>query len=171
LNEHKRVTFDLETASLDPLRADSFAYACCWQEGEAYSDPGRGPAEDKTLDPDKVLKALKPVFEDPAVAKVNQNVKYDLLILEAHGVRVANVAGDPMIAHYLLHSGERSHNLDEMTRTLLGHENISITELIGKGKKQVTMDKVRTEKVRDYAGEDADTAFRLAAMLETDLEK
>src|SRR5262249_18182178 len=157
--------------SLEPLRAEIVGYAFCWNEAEAYYLPVRGPAEDKTLDPDKVLKALKPVFEDPALAKVNQNIKYDLLVLEAAGVRVAGVVGDPMVAHYLLHSGERSHNLDEITRTELGHENISITELNGKGKKQVTMDKVRTEKVRDYAGEDADTAFRLAARLEAQLEQ
>src|SRR5947209_15729055 len=56
-----------------------------------------------------------------------------------------------------------------MTRTYLGHENISITELIGKGKKQIGMDQVPTAKVKDYAAEDADTAFRLAAILEPEL--
>ena len=64
---------------------------------------------------------LKPVFENPAVAAVNQSIKYDLLVLAAQGVSVANIAGDPMVAHYLLHAGERSHNLDELTRTYLGH--------------------------------------------------
>ncbi|MBY0513977.1 MAG: DNA polymerase I, partial [Gemmataceae bacterium] len=169
LKAQTRITFDLETTGLDPLQSDPVGLAFCWQEGEAYYVPVRGPAEDKVLDPAEVLAALKPVFEDPAVAKVNQNIKYDLLVLEAHGIRVANVAGDPMIAHYLLHAGARSHNLDEMTRVYFGHENISITELIGKGKKQVTMAQVRTAKARDYAGEDADTAFRLASILEPQL--
>jgi DNA polymerase-1 len=76
-----------------------------------------------------------------------------------------------MIAHYLLHSGERSHNLDELTRHYLGHENIPISDLIGKGRKQITMAQVRTEKVKDYACEDADTALRLAGILEPALEQ
>lgn len=170
LKAQTRFTFDLETTGLDPLRSEPVGLAFCWQEGEAYYLPVRGPVEDKVLDPSAVLAALKPVFEDAAIAKVNQNIKYDLLVLESHGIRAAKIAGDPMIAHYLLHAGARSHNLDEMTREFLKHENISITELIGKGKKQLTMDRVRTATVRDYAAEDADTAFRLAAILEPQLE-
>ncbi|MDB5313513.1 MAG: polA 2 [Gemmataceae bacterium] len=171
LKQQTRITFDLETTSLDPLRAETVGYAFAWKAAEAHYVAVRGPAEDKTLDPDAVLTALKPMFEDPAVAKVNQNIKYDLLVLAAQGVRVANVAGDPMIAHYLLHAGERSHNLDELTRKYLGHENIPISDLIGKGKKQITMAQVRTGRVKDYACEDADTALRLAGLLEPDLEK
>jgi len=118
-----------------------------------------------------VLDALKPIFEDAAIAKVNQNIKYDLLVLRQHGIRLANVAGDSMVAHYLLNAGARSHNLDEMTRKFLKHENISISELIGKGKKQITMAEVRTEAIRKYAGEDADTAWRLARILEAKLDE
>ncbi|MBX9581787.1 MAG: DNA polymerase I, partial [Gemmataceae bacterium] len=170
LKKQKRVTFDLETTSLDPLRGDIVGYAFAWKPAEAYYLAVRGPDEDAKLDPDATLAALKPVFENPAVAFVNQNIKYDLLCLRAAGCGVATVAGDPMVAHYLLHAGERSHNLDELARTYLGHENISITDLIGKGKKQITMAQVRTEKVKDYAAEDADVAGRLAGMLEPELE-
>ena len=73
-------------------------------------------------------------------------------------------------ADHLLHAGERTHNLDELTRKYLKHENISISQLIGKGKKQLTMDQVPTGQVKDYAAEDADTAFRLAELLEPELE-
>jgi DNA polymerase-1 len=170
LKKQKRITFDLETTSLDPMRADPVGYAFCWETGKAHYIPVRAPEADKKLDPTEVLAALRPVFEDPAVAAVNQNIKYDLLVLAAQGVTVAKIGGDPMVAHYLLHAGERSHNLDELTRTYLGHENISISSLIGKGKKQVTMDQVPTAKVKDYAAEDADTAFRLAGILEPELE-
>ena len=76
-----------------------------------------------------------------------------------------------MVAHYLLHSGERTHNLDELTRKYLDHENISITELIGKGKKQKSMAEVPTDKVCAYAGEDADAAWRLTDLLEPELDK
>ena len=105
------------------------------------------------------------------MAKVNQNVKYDWLVLKSHGVEVRGVAGDSMVAHYLLHPGARSHGLDELTRVYFQHENISITELIGKGKGQKRMDEVPTARVCAYAAEDADAAWRLAGRLEADVER
>jgi DNA polymerase-1 len=171
LRKQKRFTVDLETTSLDPLRAEMVGYAFAWAEGEAYYLPVRGPKGSKLLDPAETLAALKPVFEDPKAAKVNQNIKYDWLVLRAQGVDLRGVSGDPMVADYLLHSGERSHNLDELARRYLAHENISITDLIGKGKNQIGMDEVPVERVRDYSCEDADVARRLAAILEPDLEK
>ncbi|HEY2911178.1 MAG TPA: DNA polymerase I, partial [Gemmataceae bacterium] len=169
LKRQKRFVFDLETTSLDPIRAEMVGYAFSWKAGEAYYLPVRGPKEDNLLDPMAVLEALKPIFEDASLGKLNQNIKYDQLVLRAQGVNLANVSGDPMIAHYLLHAGERTHNLDELARTELRHENIRIEELIGKGKKQLSMSQVRTEKVKDYAAEDADVAWRLAEKLEAEL--
>jgi DNA polymerase-1 len=170
LKKQSRFVFDLETTSLDPLRAEPVGYAVAWEPGKASYLAVRGPKGEKTLDPAETLAALKPVFEDEAVAKVNQNIKYDLLVLRAQGAELRGVAGDPMVAHYLLHAGERTHNLDEMARSYLKHENISITELIGKGKNQLSMADVPTAKVKDYAAEDADTALRLANLLEPDLD-
>ncbi len=74
-----------------------------------------------------------------------------------------------MIAHYLLEAGARTHNLDDLTRDYLKHQNISITELIGKGKSQKTMDQVPTAKVGEYAAEDADAAWRLCELFEAGL--
>jgi DNA polymerase-1 len=169
LKQQKRIVFDLETTALDPLCAEIVGYAFCWKPEEAFYLPVRAPAEDEKLDPDKTLAALKPIFESEKVEKVNQNIKYDLMVLESQGVKLANIAGDPMLAHYLLHAGARTHGLDDLTRDEFQHENISIKELIGTGKKQITMAKVRTELIRKYAGEDADTAFRLAALFEPQL--
>jgi DNA polymerase-1 len=101
---------------------------------------------------------------------VNQNIKYDRLVLRKDGVELRGVVGDSMIADYLLHAGERIHNLDELTRRYFGHENITIDTLIGKGKKQITMAEVPVAKVTAYAGEDADAAFRIAEKLEPELE-
>ena len=113
----------------------------------------------------------QPILEDPAIAKVNQNIKYDWLVLRPHGVALAGVAGDPMVADYLLHSGERSHSLDDLARQYLNHENIPITDLIGKkARTQLSMDQVPTGQSRcEYAGEDADVAWRLAELLEAEL--
>lgn len=169
LKEQKRFVFDLETRGLNPITDAIVGYAFCWEKGRAFYLAVRGPEEDATLDPDTTLQALKPIFENPAIAKVNHNIKFDQMVLASNGVALAGVAGDSMLAHYLLHPAARAHGLDDLTLELLGHKNISITELIGKGKKQTTMDMVRTAIVRDYAGEDADAAWQLAEMLEPEL--
>src|SRR6202011_3501286 len=133
-------------------------WAICWKAGEAWYLAVRGPEGAATLDPKETLEALRPIFEDPTVAKVNQNVKYDLLVLRKEGLEVAGVAGDPMVADYLLHAGERSHGLDELARRYLNHQVTPITDLIGKKTRkqpQLRMDQVPIAKVCDYAGEDA----------------
>jgi DNA polymerase-1 len=170
LKKQPRFAIDLETTALDPLRAEIVGYALCWKAEEAYYLAVRGPKGAKLLDPDKTLAALKPVLENPQIGKTNQNIKYDRLVLRAHGVELAGVVGDAMVAHYLLHAGERTHNLDDLTQKYFGHTNIPISDLIGKGKKQITMAEVPTEKVKDYAAEDADAAWRLAEKLERELE-
>jgi DNA polymerase I len=171
LKSQKRFAIDLETTALDPLRSHIVGYAISWKDTEGWYVAVRGPASDAKLDPDAVVKELKPILEDPVIAKVNQNIKYDQIVMRAAGIELKGVAGDSMIAHYLLHSGERTHNLDELTRKYLGHENISITELIGKGKNQKSMADVPTARVCVYAAEDADAAWRLTNMLEADLDK
>lgn len=172
LKKQKRFAFDLETTALDPLRANVVGLAIAWTAAEAYYVAVRGPDGTAVLDPAGTLAALKPIFEDAAVEKYNQNIKYERLVLRANGVELAGVVGDPMVADYLLHAGERSHNLDELTRRYLKHENTPITDLIGKkGRNQVTIDKVELDKVRDYACEDADAAVRLTAHIEPELEK
>lgn len=171
LKKQKRFAIDLETTGLDPLRSDIVGYAFCWEETKGWYVAVRGPSECPKLDPDMVVKDLKPILENPKVQKINQNIKYDQIVLRAAGVELKGVAGDSMVAHYLLHSGERSHNLDELARRYLSHENISITELIGKGKNQKTMAEVPTDKVCAYAAEDADVAWRLTNILEAELDK
>jgi len=176
LRGQKRVAIDLETTSLNPTEAEVVGYALSWKEGEAYYLPVRGPAGAPLLDPAQTLGKLRTVLEDPAVAKVNQNFKYDLLVLRNQGVVPAGLAGDPMVAHYLLHAGQRSHNLEYLAQEYLHHQVIPITDLIGrkprandKGVRQLRMDEVPTARVAEYSGEDADVALRLAGLLEAQL--
>ena len=171
LKKQKRFCFDLETTGLDPISSDLVGLAFSWQAGEGWYLPVRGPEKDNKLDPETVLNALKPILEDPHIAKVNQNVKYDQIVLRNNGIDLEGVAGDSMVAHYLLHAGERSHNLDDLTRNYFRHENIPITDLIGKGKNQKSMDQVPTAHVCAYAGEDADAAWRLTERLEDELAR
>ncbi len=173
LSQQKRFAFDCETTSLDPMRADIVGMAFCWQEGQADYLALRGPAGSRLLDEKAVLGRLRPILEDPGVAKVNQNIKYDVLVLRRQGIRVQGIAGDSMVADYLLHAGERSHNLEELARRYLNHQVIPITDLIGKKNRkqpQLRMDEVATERVAVYAGEDADLAWRLCQLLEAQLE-
>jgi DNA polymerase I len=171
LTAQKRFAIDLETTGLDPLRSDIVGYAFSWKEEEGYYVAVRGPECDTKLDPDAVLMELKPILEDAGIQKVNQNIKYDQIVLRAAGVELKGIAGDSMVAHYLLHSGERTHNLDELTRKYFKHENIAITELIGKGKNQKSMVDVLIDKVCAYAAEDTDAAWRLTNLLEAELDK
>jgi DNA polymerase I len=172
LKKQKRFAVDLETTSLQPLAAEIVGMAFSWNEGAAYYLALRGPQGAATLDPGATLEKLRPILEDARVAKINQNIKYDLLVLRGRGVQLAGVAGDSMVADYLLHAGERSHNLEELARRYLNHEVIPITDLIGKKSKkqpQLSMDQVDTARVAVYSGEDADVAWRLTNLLENEL--
>jgi DNA polymerase-1 len=167
--KQERFAIDLETTSLAPHDAELVGIAVCWKDAEAWYLALRGPAREPTLDPDATLAALKPILENAAIAKVNQNIKYDWQVLRKHGINLNGIAGDSMIADYLLHAGTRNHNLDALAMDHLGHRNIAITDLIGKGKKQLRMDEVPCAKLAEYAGEDADVAWRLCEKLEPQL--
>ncbi len=170
LAKQPRFAVDLETTSLDPQQAELVGLAFSWEAGEAYYLAVRGPAGEPVLDVEQTLARLKPILEGPA-AKVNQNIKYDWQVFARHGIHLQGIAGDSMIADYLLHAGERSHGMDVQSEKHLGHRTIPITDLIGKGKNQLRMDQVPTARVAEYSGEDADVAWRLCAELEPILER
>jgi DNA polymerase-1 len=172
LRKQKRFAFDLETTSLEPRRAEIVGLAFSWKPGEAWYVAVRGPEGEPKLDTAETLAALRPIFEDAAVAKVNQNIKYDLLVLRQQGIDLAGVAGDSMVADYLLHAGERSHSMEDLSNRYLGHQVIPISDLIGKrGKSQLSMEEVPAAQVAEYAGEDADVAWRLCELLERKLSE
>src|SRR5262249_47567214 len=171
LQKQPRFAIDAESTHLEPRRADLVGLAFTWKEGEAWYVPPRAPGGEPILDLDGTLELLKPLLEDPQKLKVNQNIKYDLEVLRGHGIALAGISSDPMVADYLLHAGERSHNMEVLADKHLHHQVIPITDLIGKGNAQLSMDQVATAKVAEYAGEDADVAWRLAQKLEPILEK
>jgi DNA polymerase-1 len=172
LTKQPRFAIDLETTGLDPLRSDIVGLAFCWRPEEAWYVAVRGPEGAAVLHPVETLDRLRPILEDRRVAKVNQNIKYDVLVLRQHGIQVAGVAGDSMVADYLLHAGERGHSLEELALRYLNRRVIPITDLIGKkgkNKPQLRMDEVATDRVAEYSGEDADVAWRLCDFLEPQL--
>lgn len=161
-----RLSIDTETTSERPRWAELVGLSFAWDAGEACYIPVRAPAGEPQLNEADVLERLRPILGNPNIAKIGQNLKYDLIVLRAAGVDVQGLAIDTMVADYILEPGERAHNLDELARRYLRHDTIRIDELIGKGKQQRRMDQVPVPLITAYAAEDADVPFRLAAMLE-----
>ena len=172
LAELKKIDFfaiDTETTSVHAVDCELVGLSFSWEEGKGWYLALRSNKGD-TLDPDAALKALKPILEDPAIGKCGQNIKYDLIVLRQAGIELQGVAFDTMIASYLLAPERRTQAMDALARDLLGLQTIPISDLIGKGKKQVTMLEVEVDKVAEYAGEDADVTWRLYELLAPKLE-
>jgi DNA polymerase I len=166
LAQQSQISFDTETTDIDATRAEIVGYALAWQPGQAFYIPVRGPEGDRVLDPTATAEALRPILEDPAIAKIGQNLKYDMIALRSVGIGLRGITFDTMIADYLLDSGERTHNLDHLARKYLAHETIKIEEIIGSGKNQKRMDEAPVADVGRYAAEDADVPLRLLPILE-----
>jgi DNA polymerase I len=171
LRKQKRFCFDLETTSLDALRADIVGWAFSWQPHQAVYIPVDGPPGSRTLDAKLVLDAVRPLLEDPQIEVVNQNIKYDMLVLRRVGVRVEGIGLDPMIGDYLLDAGARSHGMDHLAQKYLKHKMIPISDLIGTGKTQKLMFEVDVNKAAEYASEDADIALQLADCITEQLKQ
>ncbi len=170
-------TFDLETTDVDPMKAEIVGLSFCWKEGEAYYVPTVSAKAQTRVDlftAEKfrglplqlVLGRLAPVLQDERIKKSGQNVKYDLLVLSRAGVEVQGVDFDTMIASYVVNPSLRQHNLDALALTYFNYQKIPTKELIGAGKKQITMAEVPIEEVSRYACEDADYTQRLRRVLE-----
>ncbi|MGD0999817.1 MAG: DNA polymerase I [Candidatus Brocadiia bacterium] len=166
LRAQKRFSIDLETTSTSPMLAEIVGLSVCWQPKEAWYIPTRALAPDPTLDTEKVLDALRPILTDESVGKIGQNIKYDTVVLRRHGVELRGIVFDTMIAAYVLDAERRRYGLDELAADYLSYRMIPISDLIGKGKKQITMDRVPARKVCDYCCADSDIALRLSEILE-----
>ncbi|MFH1681136.1 MAG: DNA polymerase I [Candidatus Eisenbacteria bacterium] len=159
-----RFAFDTETTSIDPVRADLVGISVATAPGSAWYVPLRH-AGAGNLPLERVKSALGPLFEDAALPKAAQNAKYDILVLRRAGFTVRGLSFDPMVASYLLNPEQRQHGLDHLALVHLNHKMIPIERVIGAGKTEKTMDRVRAEEAREYACEDADWTLRLADSL------
>jgi DNA polymerase-1 len=173
LQSQSRFCLDLETTSLDPRSAQIVGWAFCWQAGLAWYLPTLGPAGSTLLPGPSVVQALRPILENPAIRLVNQNIKYDLMVLECHGIHVDPncLDVDPMVGDYLLDAGARSHGLEALIVKYLRRTSIPITDLIGSGRSQKSMADVPVEKVAEYATEDADLSLQLSDLISDKLRE
>jgi DNA polymerase-1 len=119
---------------------------------------------------DEALALLKPVFEDPSIIKIGQNMKYDLKIFRRYGIETAPIE-DTMLLSYALHGGLHNHGMDALSERYIGHTPISIKSLLGTGKSAITFDKVPMDEAVKYAAEDADITLRLWKMFKPKLHQ
>ena len=169
LSAQKRFSLDLETTSAMPMEAHIVGLSFSWQAKQAWYLPVRAPLGEKTLDEKVVLAALTPILTDEGIEKIGQNLKYDAVVLRNHGVELRGIVFDTMIAAYVLDAERRRYGLAALAADMLDYRMIPIGDLIGSGKKQITMDRVPVETVCEYACADADIAWRLAERLEKQL--
>jgi DNA polymerase I len=149
--------FDTETTSLDPNQTELVGISFSYLVGEAYYIP---MPSDQAQTHD-FLSLLKVVFENEAITKVGQNIKFDLLVLKNYGIEVRGKLYDTMLAHYLI-DPEGKHSMDWLAQQYLNYKPVSIETLIGKkGKNQGNMRDVELEEISQYAAEDADITLQL----------
>ncbi len=182
LKQAGHFTFDLETTSQNPMMAEIVGFSFSCKEGEAFYVPVSAPPEDAdpyahlTMKPKQgeeidLREALGPILTDETLAKNAQNAKYDILVLSQYGIRVRGLRFDTMLASYLLNPTGRQHNLDLLALEHLNIKKIPTSDLIGKGKKQISMRDVPLNLVARYACEDADVTERLRRLFEPRLKE
>ena len=161
-----RIAIDTETDSLGPRTAALAGVSISFESGRAFYVPVRSPDPSTHLDLKTARPALMRLLGDEAVAKVGHNLKFDLVVLRAHGFEVRGVAGDSMVASYVDDATRASHRLDALAETLLDRRCVSITEIIGKGKDERPFSSAPLESAGPYAAEDADGTLQLSEVLE-----
>ncbi|MDH4164569.1 MAG: DNA polymerase I [Nitrospirota bacterium] len=158
---------DTETTSLDPMQADLVGLSFAVRPYEAFYLPighvyDGAPAQ---IPAAAALSALQPVLEDPSIAKIGQNLKYDLLVLRHAGIELRGKAFDTMIASYVLNPSKPSHGMDSLALEYLNYKTITYNDVTGTGKKQKGFQEVDVPAATRYSGEDADITLRLKEYL------
>jgi DNA polymerase I len=181
--------------AVDPMRAQLVGISIATAPGEAWYLPlghrlpegGQGELLGSTVSGDSIaaralaagapdpvnlpsihapaMAPLVSLLADPAVAKIGQNAKYDLLVLRSAKLALRGLTTDTMLASYVLDPGRRSHGLDHLAAELLDHEMTTYEQLVGKGKTQLGFDVVPIAEAAEYSCEDADMTWRLAQVL------
>ena len=157
--------FDTETTSKNTMEAKLLGVSFAWQEEEAYfvtTEMMKSP----------LAKKIHVALTNPEIKKTAQNAKYDYVVLRNFGIEVQGIDFDTMIASYLINSGSRRHNLDDLVFAEFGYEMMKYKELSGgKNKSIVSLDDVDLDKFSFYACEDADFTWRLKQLFEKELKK
>ncbi len=162
------VAVDSETTDLDPVKAELVGLSLALEPGLACYVPlahkvGEGLLAEPVaqLDVATVIARMNPLFADPAVLKIGQNFKYDVIVFRRHGVGPIAPYDDTMLMSYALDAGRWNHGMDELSTRHLGHTPIAFKELTGTAKSRISFDFVPLDRATEYAAEDADVTLRL----------
>jgi len=178
--ERGLVAFDTETTSLDAMQAELVGFSLALPEtapdtGDlkvracyaplAHSNGagdllGGGGAQAGQMPMQEALSELKALLEDPAVLKIGQNLKYDMLVMAQHGISIESF-DDTMLLSYVLEAGAGGHGMDSLSERWLGHTTIAYKDVTGSGKNAIPFAEVQIDKATAYAAEDAEVTLRL----------
>ena len=179
------VSVDTETTSLDAMAAKLVGVSLAITAGRACYIPlahvasggesgedGAGKMVEGQIPMAKALDILRPLLEDPAVIKIGQNLKYDMLVLrkEPYGIRLHPI-DDTMVMSFVLDAGRGGHGMDELSRRHLNVQPITYKDVVGSGKQKLTFDEVSLEDACNYSAEDADITLRLHGLFKRRLPK
>jgi len=169
---------DTETTSVDPMDAKLVGISLSCKEHTGYYIPLAHTQDDLLAEPidsmillEKAFEVLRPLFEDESIGKIGHNIKYDAMVLANAGLTINGITLDTMIASYLTDASRVRHNLAEVSLKYLRCKMIPISDVIGKGAKAITFDKVPLDAACEYAAEDADMTWRLSSIFQQSLKK
>ncbi len=165
------LAFDTETTGLNPVSAGLCGISLSARPHHALYIPVRSPEPAAHLGQEEAVAILRPLMEDASIPKTAHNAKFDLVVLRAAGIRVRGLAGDTMVASYVLDATRGSHGMNGLSEAFLGRQCIPIAALIGTGRHQRSFDQVALELAAPYAAEDADVALQLEGAIVPRLEE
>lgn len=166
LSKCKELCIDTETTSILPMEANLVGIGIGAEAKKAWYIPLNGSIPKR-----QALAHLKPLLQNPEISFFGHNLKYDLHILRNAGIVVKNIAFDTMLASYLIAPQKQRHGLDPLSLELFGKVKIPITDLIGKGKNEISMEEVPLEKAALYCCEDVDYTIRLKHLFEREIKE
>ncbi len=170
LQDTSPITVDTETTGVDAMTAELVGISLTHRKGEAWYIPIQAPEGEPVLSLATVIEHLGPLLTTPKIMKQGHNLKYDLKILTQHGMPMKNPYFDTMVAEWLINPASSNLGLKNLAWARLGIQMTEITDLIGTGQSQKTMDAIPLQDVIPYACADADITHRLAEVLKAELE-
>jgi len=165
------LSLDLETTSLDPMRAEIVGFSMASKAGEAAYVPVGHKTDEPQLPLPLVLEKILKVANDPAVNLIGQHFKYDMNVLAANGAQARAPDFDTMLESYVLNPSATRHDMDSLARHYLNRETIKYEDICGKGAKQICFSHLPLDKATAYAAEDADVTLQLHQLLWDKLKK
>ena len=170
LNKAKVIAFDTETTSTEEMKAEIVGISLAIKEGQGIYIPV-GHVSGGNLPLDEVIESLRAPMTNPKIGKVAHHAKYDFIVLAKFGLRVAPLTFDTMLAEFIVDPSSRNMGLKNLAFARIGVEMTHIEDLIGKGKKQISMADVSVDAVAPYAAADAESTLRLLPVMQTEVKR